>query len=89
MTEAVGAITSGVTSNFQQKNGADLQKIQDLKANNPFDKFDKDGDGKIVGTELAALKIVLAGVSFGTDADGAVDESAFNAAFTSMEFDAK
>ena len=89
MTEAIGAITSGVTSDFQQKSGAELQKVQDLKAKNPFDKFDKDGDGKISGTEISALKIVLAGVNFSMDADGAIDEAAFNAAFTSLEFETK
>ena len=89
MTEAIGAITSGVTSNFQQKSVAELEKIQQLKANNSFDKFDKDGDGKISGTELSALKVVLAGIDFDVDAEGAIDESAFNAGFTNAEYEAK
>ncbi len=89
MTEAISAITSGITSNFQQKSGAELEKIQQLKANNSFDKFDTDGDGKISGTELSALKIVLAGIEFDVDAEGAIDESAFIAGFTNAEYEAK
>ncbi len=82
-------ITSGVTSNYQQKDNSELQKIQELKDNNSFDKFDTDSDGKISGTELSALKLVLSGLSFDTDADGAIDESAFNDAFSNAEFEAK
>ena len=89
LTEAVSGITFGVTSNFQQKSDAEVQKIQDLKASNPFDKFDLDGDGKIAGTEISALKVVLAGVNFDTDAEGAIDESAFDAAFSDLEYEAK
>ena len=89
MTEAIGAITSGVTSNFQQKSGAELEKIQQLKANNSFDKFDKDGDGKISGTDHSALKVVLSGIDIEVEAEGAIDESAFNAGFTNAEYEAK
>ncbi len=84
-----GGTTSSVGTNYQQKSNSELEKIQELKENNSFDKFDKDSDGKISGTEIAAMKVVLSGIYFGTDSDGAIDEAAFNAAFRNAEFEAK
>lgn len=82
-------VTSGVMTDYQQKNNSELQRVQSLKENNPFDKFDNDSNGKISGTEIAAMKVVLAGIYFGTDSDGSIDESAFNSAFRNAEFEAK
>lgn len=93
MTTGISAIesgaTSGTTSNFKQKGNEELNKIQEMQESNPFSKFDSDGDGKIAGTELAAMKLVLTGISFNVDSDGSIDESAFNSAFKNAEFEAQ
>lgn len=81
--------TSGTTSDFKQKDNKELERIKGLQESNPFSKFDTDNDGKITGTELAALKVVLAGLSFSTDSDGSIDESTFNKVFKNAEFDAQ
>lgn len=86
MTEAIGAVD---TSKVQTKSNKELQALEEKQKNNPFSKFDKNGDGKLEGTEIVALKAALAGMSFEVDSDGSIDESAFEDAFKNAKFEMK
>ncbi|MBS4759510.1 MAG: hypothetical protein KHX03_02285 [Clostridium sp.] len=84
MDTSINAINSvsNSSANTQKTQDKNNEKIKELAQKYDFDHFDIDNDGKISGTELTELKRVFNSVSFDTDDEEAIDESAFNSALS-------